>query len=82
MVKFYDLHNNGKSTGMMYACEDPEFLGELPVRTDIEVLPADEPRQLKIGWSVYETIGLSIINMRGLTSLTTRGSKQRIYKCF
>lgn len=64
---------------MIYACEDPEFIGVFPVRTEIEVLPADDSRQMKIGWSAYETIGLSIINPRGLT---TRGSKQRIYKCF
>jgi hypothetical protein len=51
--------------GTVYSCADPEFLGVMPVRQDIEVLPADEPRQLKLGWVVSEIIGLGIVNPRG-----------------
>lgn len=51
--------------GTVYGCADPEFLGVMPVRQDIEVLPADEPRLLKLGWVVSEIIGIGIVNPRG-----------------
>jgi len=51
--------------GTVYGCADPEFVGVMPVRQDIEVLPADEPRQLKLGWVVSEIIGIGIVNPRG-----------------
>ena len=31
----------------------------MPVRQDIQVIPADKPEQLRIGWVVYEEIGLA-----------------------
>lgn len=54
--------------GTVYACADPEFVGVMPIRQDIEVLPADEPRQLKLGWVVSEIIGLAIVNPRGVAA--------------
>jgi hypothetical protein len=51
--------------GTVYAASDPEFVGVMPVRQDIEVIPADEPRQLKVGWVVSEIIGIGIVNPRG-----------------
>ena len=51
--------------GTVYSCSDPEFLGVMPIRQDIEVLPADEPKQLKLGWVVNEIIGIGIVNPRG-----------------
>ena len=52
--------------GTVYAAADPEFVGIMPIRQDIEVLPADEPRQLKLGWVVSEEIGIGIVNPRGV----------------
>jgi hypothetical protein len=60
--------------GTVFACADPEFVGVLPIRQDIEVLPADEPKQLKLGWVVSEIIGLGIVNPRGVS----RGNKSTI----
>jgi hypothetical protein len=57
--------------GTVYSCADPEFVGVMPVRQDIEVMPADEPKQLKLGWVVSEIIGLGILNARGVA----KGSK-------
>jgi len=54
-----------------FATADPEFVGVMPVRQDIEVLPADEPKQLKLGWVVNEIIGVGIVNPRGVASGTT-----------
>jgi hypothetical protein len=53
-------------TGTVYGCADPEFVGVMPIRQDIEVLPADEPKQLKLGWVVNEIVGIGIVNSRGV----------------
>jgi len=55
-------------SGRAFACADPEFVGVMPVRQDIEVLPADEPKQLKLGWVVNEIIGVGIVNPRGVAT--------------
>lgn len=52
----------------VFAVADPEFVGVMPVRQDIEVLPADEPKLLKLGWVVSEIIGIGIVNPRGVSS--------------
>lgn len=53
--------------GTVYACADPEFVGVMPIRQDIEILPADEPKRLSLGWVVSEIIGLGITNPRGVS---------------
>jgi hypothetical protein len=60
--------------GTVYSCADAEFVGVMPVRQECEVLPADEPRLLKLGWVVSEIIGLAIVNPRG----TAKGSKSTL----
>ncbi len=60
--------------GTVYGAADPEFVGVMPIRQDIEVLPADEPKQLKLGWVISEIIGIGIVNPRG----TARGNKSTI----
>jgi hypothetical protein len=52
-------------SGTIFGVADPEFVGVMPIRQDIEVLPADEPKQLKLGWVVNEIIGIGIVNPRG-----------------
>lgn len=54
--------------GTVYGCADPEFVGVMPVRQDIEVLPADEPKRLSLGWVVSEIIGLCVANARGVSA--------------
>jgi hypothetical protein len=52
--------------GTVYGCADPEFVGVMPIRQDIEVIPADEPKRLLLGWVVSEIIGIGIVNPRGV----------------
>lgn len=54
--------------GTVYACADPEFVGVMPVRQDIEVLPADEPKLLSVGWVISEIIGIAIVNSNGVSA--------------
>ena len=58
--------------GTSFACADPEFVGVMPVRQDIEVIPADEPKQLKLGWVVSEIVGIGIVNPRGVATGTVQ----------
>lgn len=52
----------------VFGLADPEFVGVMPILQDIEVIPADEPKQLKIGWVVNENIGIAVVNPRGVAS--------------
>jgi len=54
----------------VYATADADFVGPMPIRQDIEVLPADEPKQLKLGWVVNELIGIAVANSRGVSKYT------------
>lgn len=60
--------------GTVYGCADPEFVGVMPIVQDIEVMPADEPRRLLLGWVISEIIGLAILNTRGVA----KGSKSTL----
>ena len=53
--------------GTVYGLADSEFVGVMPIRQEIEVMPADEPRRLSLGWVVSEIIGIAIGNPRGVS---------------
>ena len=40
----------------------PDTVGAFPIRQDITVLPADDPKKLRLGWVIYEEVGIAIIN--------------------
>ena len=46
----------------IYILAPGEFVGAMPVRQDITVLPADDPKALRLGWVIYEEIGVAVIN--------------------
>ena len=39
-----------------------DYVGAFPIRQDITVLPADDPKKLRLGWVIYEEIGIVVIN--------------------
>jgi len=39
-----------------------DTVGAFPIRQDITVLPADDPKKLRLGWVIYEEVGIVIIN--------------------
>lgn len=57
---------------------DPEFVGVIPIHQDIEVLPADEPKQLKLNWVVRETIGMAVINTKGVSKISIGDGRKRV----
>ena len=56
--------------GTVYLCCEPEHFGRIPVRTELTVLSADDPRNRTIGFSVFENLGIGAFNPRGLARLT------------
>lgn len=55
--------------GYVYVCAEPEFLGRIPVRTELTVLSADDPKARRIGFSVFEMLGIGAFNPLGLTRI-------------
>jgi HK97 family phage major capsid protein len=58
--------------GFVYVCCDPEMFGRIPVRTELTVLSADDPKARTIGFSVFENLGIGAFNPRGLTRLVVQ----------
>ena len=52
--------------GTVYICAEPEFFGRIAVRTELTVLSADDPVGRKIGFSVFEQIGVVCHNPLGV----------------
>ena len=55
--------------GYVYICCEPANFGRMPVRTELSVLSADDPRARTIGFSIFENIGICAFNPRGLARL-------------
>lgn len=54
----------------VYVLADPEFVGVMPIRQDIQVIPADRPEDLRLGWVIYEEIGLAVVNSLAVSKIT------------
>jgi len=52
--------------GTVYVCAEPEMFGRIPVRTELTVLSADDPKARTIGFSIFENLGIGCHNPRGL----------------
>lgn len=58
-----DIHVSSRmSTSTVLLLAPADYVGAFPVRQDITVLPADDPRRISIGWVIYEEIGIVVIN--------------------
>lgn len=55
--------------GTVYVCAEEKFLGIMPQRIDITVLPADDPDSRLVGWSIFEQIGIGVWNPRGVANI-------------
>lgn len=53
--------------GTIYKLDDPEFVGRMRIRQEIEVLDADDPNKEPIGWTIVKATSkrkLTIYYMR------------------
>ena len=48
--------------GTVYICGEPEFFGRIPVRTELTVISADDPKNRLIGFSIFEQLGVGAYN--------------------
>ena len=46
----------------IYLVTEPEYFGVMPIRMDLTVLPADDPKARTFGWSIFQQIGIGIHN--------------------
>jgi hypothetical protein len=51
--------------GFVYVCCEPESFGRIPVRTELTVLSADDPKARTVGFSVFQNLGIGAFNPRG-----------------
>lgn len=58
-----DIHVSSKmDPDVVLVVASPDTVGAFPIRQDITVLPADDPKKLRLGWVIYEEIGIVIVN--------------------
>lgn len=58
-----DIHVSSRmDTNTVLVVASPDTVGAFPIRQDITVLPADDPKKLRLGWVIYEEVGIAIIN--------------------
>jgi len=54
-----DIHVSHRvPEGKVFLLAPAEYVGAIPVRQDITVIPADNPKEIRIGWVIYEEIGI------------------------
>jgi hypothetical protein len=71
-----DIHVSSKCpTDTVFLLAPAEYVGAFPIRQDITVLPADDPKKLRLGWVIYEEVGIVVINSYATAKVTvTAGS--------
>jgi len=69
-----DLHVSSRmNIQYVLAVASPDTVGAFPIRQDITVLPADDPKKLRLGWVIYEEVGVAIINDYAISLITLTG---------
>jgi len=70
-----DIHVSSRmptNKALLFAPADN--VGAFPIRQDITVLPADDPKKLRLGWVIYEEVGIVIINDYALAEVEVGSS--------
>jgi len=58
------------TAGRVFVLATPKFCGWMPIRKDVDVIPADDPKNLRLGLVGYELIGLAITCANGVAKMT------------
>jgi len=53
----------------IYVLSPAEFVGVIPVVQEITVIPADKPSRLRLGWVIFEQIGIAVANPKGIAKI-------------
>ena len=58
-----DIHVSSRmDADKVLVVASPDTVGAFPIRQDITVLPADDPKKLRLGWVIYEEVGIVVVN--------------------
>lgn len=60
----------GDNGSTAYTLAQDKFLGWWPVRKDVDIIPADDPDNLRLGFVGYELIGMVVHNILGINKFT------------
>jgi len=52
-------------SGTAYTMASPKFFGWMPIRKDTDIIPADDPDNLRLGFVGYELLAMTIFNALG-----------------
>jgi hypothetical protein len=52
----------------------PDTVGAFAIRQDITVLPADDPKKLRLGWVIYEEVGIVVVNDYAVSKIVVSAS--------
>jgi len=70
-----DIHVSSRmDVDSVLVVASPDTVGVFPIRQDITVLPADDPKALRLGWVIYEEIGVAVINDYAISKVDLSGS--------
>lgn len=58
------------TAGKAYCLTSPKFLAWMALRKDVDVIPADDPDNLRLGFVGYELLGMTVHNAYGVATLT------------
>jgi hypothetical protein len=59
--------------GHVFALSEPRFFGVMPVRTELILMPDDDPKSATIGYVAYEEIGMAALVSDGVARGTHSG---------
>lgn len=66
-----DIYINDQVTsGTFYIIAEPEFTAWTPIRRDVDVIPADDPDNLLLGFVGYELLAMTVHNDRAVAKGT------------
>lgn len=66
-----DIHVSSRmDPNQVLVVASPDTVGAMPIRQDITVLPADDPKRMRLGWVIYEDIGICVLNDYSVSRVT------------
>lgn len=70
-----DIHVSSRmDSSTVLVVASPDTVGAFPIRQDITVLPADDPKKLRLGWVIYEEIGIVVVNDYSVSKIDVTAS--------
>lgn len=52
----------GSAVAVVLPSPKPEMPAPKSLRDDVVILPADDPKKMKMGWVIHEEIGIVVLN--------------------